>query len=74
MLQTPDLESTSDPCDLCLRFPECFGVDKPFCPLCVSGTAAIMEPIISNPVRHRYDDFKIGAVLNNVVCVRNSDG
>ena len=69
MQQTQSLEIKTDPCETCLRFPECFGVDKPFCPLSVSGTAAIMEPIISNPVRHRYDDFKIGAVLNNVVCV-----
>ena len=73
MQQTQSLEIKTDPCETCLRFPECFGVDKLFCPLCFYDTASMMESIVSEPVLHRYDDFKLGAVLNNVICVRDNN-
>lgn len=34
MQQTQSLKIKTDPCETCLRFPECFGVDESFCPMC----------------------------------------
>lgn len=66
MQQTQSLEIKTDPCETCLRFPECFGVDKSFCPLCTDHHGDVYQINSDGTLGHKIGTASIlRGVLKN---------